>query len=28
VDAFTEVARRRPAEVLPPDSGAAKLGVA
>jgi len=28
VDAFTEVARRRPAEVLPPDSGVAKLGVA
>jgi putative nucleotidyltransferase with HDIG domain len=28
VDAFTEVARRQPAEVLPPETGAAKLGVA
>jgi putative nucleotidyltransferase with HDIG domain len=28
VDAFTEVARRRPAEVLPPETGTAKLGVA
>ena len=28
VDAFTEVARRQPAEVLPPETGTAKLGVA
>ena len=28
VDAFTEVARRRPAEVLPPETGSAKLVVA
>jgi putative nucleotidyltransferase with HDIG domain len=28
VDAFSEVARRRPADVLPPETGAPKLGVA